>query len=213
MRSIRIGLLAACLIVLHGVAVRTGPLIGPIRIVLLVDSSGAMAPMTNEFRDGLNVFLDALPGDPEIAIISTGGQLRVRVPPTKDRERLRRAAQGFTSDGGGNSFLETLLEADKRFLQNMQQRRPVLVIVTTDNGTVRGDVRIDAYNRFIRDFMKRNGRGHGIVLINRANSSVTSDIVMNLTDNTGGFYDSLVAATALPDRMKVLAENVAAEIF
>ncbi len=216
MRIARIAVVFFCLAVFDrdGTAFPTAaPVIGSLRIVLLVDSSGAVGPLVSHFRAGMNAFLDVLPEDQEIAIISTGGQLRVRVPPTTDRERLRKAAQGFSSDGGGNAFLDTLLEADKRFLKTMPDRRPVFVVVTTDNGATSTDVRIDEYNRFMRDFQQRGGRAHGIVMHGRLSSGATTDIVMNMTGNTGGFYDSLVVANSLPDRMKVLAENVAADIF
>lgn len=187
------------------------PGIGPLRIVLLVDSSFAVAPMLTQFRAGLNAFLDALPGDPEITIISTGGQLRVRVAPTTDRQQLRKAAGSFASDGGANSLLETMLEADKRFLRTAPDRRPVIVVITTDNNQSRGEVRIDEYNKFMNDFVMRSGRAHGIV-IRGANIGVTSDIVMNLTDNTGGFFDSIAIPNPLADRMRVMAETVGADI-
>src|SRR5204863_4620698 len=70
-------LLAALVVVALGVSAdaqwRPG---GHQRIILLVDSSSSVAPMLTSFRAGLKEFLDALPGDPEIAIISTGGQFR-----------------------------------------------------------------------------------------------------------------------------------------
>ena len=143
-------------------AQRRGP--GPLRIVLLVDSSNAVAPMLPQFRAALNAFLDVLPGDPEIAFISTGGQLRVRVPPTTDRLVLHQAADRFASDGGANSFLDTMLEADQRFLKVAPDRRSVFVIITTDSGDLRGEVRIDQYNRFMKEFTDRGGRAHGIVV-------------------------------------------------
>src|SRR5258708_5539090 len=66
------------------VGAQRGP--GPVRIVLLVDSSTSVSTMVPQFRAGLNAFLDALPGDPEIALVSTGGQIRIRVPLTTDRD-------------------------------------------------------------------------------------------------------------------------------
>ena len=190
-------------------AQRRGP--GPLRIVLLVDSSNAVAPMLPQFRAAINAFLDALPGDPEIAFISTGGQLRVRVPPTSDRLVLHQAANRFASDGGANSFLETMLEADQRFLKVSPDRRSVFVIITTDSGDLRGEVRIDQYNRFMKAFTDRGGRAHGIV-VRGVNAGSTTDILMNLTGNTNGFYDSLTIANALADRMKALAEIVALDM-
>ena len=204
-------LLAAVLLLAAPVASaqRRGP--GPLRIVMLVDSSGSVAQMLPQFRSGMNAFLDALPGQPEIAFITTGGQIRIRVPPTTDREKLHKAVNSFASDGGGNSFLDTMLEADKRFLVNAGERRPVFVIMMTDGAETRGDARVDQYNVWVGDFLRRGGRAHGIV-VRGVNSGLTTDLLMNITSNTGGFYDSLNIANALADRMKVLATMVAADM-
>ena len=99
------------------------------RIVLLVDSSSPTAQMLNHFRAGLNAFFDTLPPEHEVVFITTGGQIKIRAQPTTDRAALKTAADRFASDGGGNSFVETLMESDRRFLQKVPQW-PVFVIVT-----------------------------------------------------------------------------------
>jgi Mg-chelatase subunit ChlD len=190
-------------------AQRRGP--GPLRIVMLVDSSGTVAQMLPQFRAGMNAFLDALPGTPEIALITTGGQIRIRVAPTTDRDKLHKAINSFAADGGGNSFLDTMLEADRRFLVNAGERRPVFVIVMTDGTMTRGDARVDQYNDWVGTFLRRGGRAHGIV-IRGITSGITTEVLMNLTNNTGGFYDSLAVANALADRIKVMATMVAADM-
>ena len=43
----------------------------------------------------------------------------------------------------------------------------------------------------------------------RVNSGITTDILMNLTSNSGGFYDSLTIVNPLAERMKALATLVA----
>ena len=120
----------------------------PMRVVLLVDSSGAIPQMLNHFRAGLNAFFDALPPEHEVVFITTGGQTRIRVQPTTDRAALKTAAGRFAADGGANSFLDTLLESDKRFLRPVTQW-PVFVILTTDNGDARVAPRITEYNQFL----------------------------------------------------------------
>ena len=182
----------------------------PMRIVMLVDSSAAVAPMITQFRAGLKEFLDLLPGDPELMLISTGGQLRVRVPPTTDREKLREGVGLFASDGGANAFLDALLEADKRFLRTVPTRRSIFANLMTDAGEARGEPLIDEYNRFVHDFHQRGGRAHGIV-IRGVNSGITTEIVSNLTENTGGYYETLIIANRLQDRMKALVDLLAAD--
>jgi hypothetical protein len=133
------------------------------------------------------------------------------VPLTTDREQLHKGINSFAADGGGNSFLDTMLEADRRFLVNSGERRPVFVILMTDGTMGRGDVRVDQYNDWLGTFLRRGGRAHGIV-VRGINSGITTELLMNLTSNTGGFYDSLAVANALADRMKALATMVAADM-
>lgn len=181
---------------------------GAIRIVLLVDSSQAMASMLTHFRAGLHAFLDALHGNPEIAFISTGGQIRIRTPPTSDRDVLRKAISVFASDGGANSFLDTMLEADRRFLKVAPDKRSVFVMLMTDNGAYRGEPRLDEYNRFMNQFVDRGGRAH-VVIVGASATGVTTQVLRNLTGNTNGFYDVVAIPNPLPARMKSLAEFVA----
>lgn len=181
----------------------------PIRVVLLVDSSTSMNTMLTEFRSGITTFLDNVPDDVEVALISTGGQLRIRVPPTTDRQRLRQAAASFASDGGANSFLDTLLESDQRLLKPARDRRPVIVAITTDQPS-RGEPNIDQYNSFMRDFVRRRGHAHGVV-IRGGQMGLASEILDNLTRNTEGLYDVLSVGNSLAARMKEIAEQVAAE--
>jgi len=180
----------------------------PVRIVLLVDSSTAVAVMLNQFRAGLNAFIDAAPEDAEIAFITTGGQIRIRTQPTSDRQKLHKAASGFASDGGANAFLETMIESDQRFLKKAPDRRPVFVILTSDNGSSRGEPRLDDYNKFVNDFLQRRGHAYGIV-VRGSGIGPTSDIVSNLTKNTDGTYDVINTANSLPDKMKAIAARIA----
>lgn len=180
------------------------------RIVLLVDSSSTVGPMVKEFRASLAGFLEALPGDPEIALITTGGQLRIRVPPTSDRPTLRAAASEFAPDGGANAFVEALLEADRRFLRSAGDRRSVFVILTSDAGSTVGPSPIDAYNNFVNDFVTRGGRAHAVV-VGGVNRGITTRVAENLVDNTGGFYESVLLASALPRVMLTMVDYVAAD--
>jgi hypothetical protein len=184
---------------------------GQMRIVLLVDSSSAVAPMLTPFRAGLNGFLDDLQGQPEVTIISTGGQLRIRIPPTTDRDTLHDSAARFAADGGGNSFVDTMLEADKRFLKNAPGKRPVFVVLTTDSGDARGGERIDEYNKFAGDFRARGGRAHAIVVKSGTRSGMVTQIAENLARNTGGFFETVAIANAVPRMMKALVERLTAD--
>jgi hypothetical protein len=181
----------------------------PMRIVLLVDSSSSMSQMLNHFRAGLTAFFEALPAEHEVVFITTGGQIRIRVQPTTDRAALKAAAGRFSSDGGGNTFIETLLESDRRFLRPVPQW-PVVVLVTTDNGDSRVAARINEYNAFMDSFLLRGGSAHGIV-IKGASSAQISDIAENLIQNTGGIHNVVNQSTGVEPGLKAIAERLAAD--
>jgi hypothetical protein len=169
-----------------------------------------MTQMVPQFREGLNNFFDELP-EAEIVMMSFGAQGRVRAGPTLDRTQLVNAANRFTSDGGGNVLLDALLEADRRFLRNVPERRSLIVIVTTDSDTAIREARADLYNRFLQEFLDRGGRAHGIVL-QGSSIGIARHIVENLTRNSGGFYETILVPTALPKLMSTLAAYVAADL-
>ena len=181
----------------------------PMRIALVVDSSGEMAPLLNSLRAGLTTFLEQLPGEHEVILISTGGQLRIRQPVTTERQKLKTAVGQFASDGGANSLIETMIEADRRFLNAAPGQWPVFVIVTTDNGVTIAEPNIDRFNRFVRQLVGRGGTAHAIVMHNTASSQrITTQFVLNVVENTGGFYEAVALANVLPDKMKMLAEHI-----
>jgi len=186
---------------------RTNAAADPLRVVLLVDSSAAAENMISEFRAGMNALIDALPDDAEVAIASTGRQLRVRIQPTIDRAALHKTARAFATDGGANAFLESLLEADGRFLQRSVYRQQRIVILSTDNGESRDELRVDAYNTFMRDFQRRKGAAHAVVV--GKGHGVVSELARNLTGNTSGHFESLLLPRLVPERLQTIGRRLA----
>ena len=176
----------------------------PARVVVLVDSSIAMSRWTNDFRAGLAALVDKLPPEDEISVVSTGGQLRIRVPPTTDRNKVMTAVSGFFPDGGGNTFLDSLLEADLRLLKTAPDKWPVFVILTTDSTRSRQDLDIGLYNRFLVDFLMRGGKAHAVVISDDPAGQVTA-MLANLTANTRGSYTSMSLAASLVAKMRDVA--------
>ena len=179
----------------------------PMRIVLMVDSSTPVGPVINNFKTGLAGFVETLPPQHQVAFISSGGQIRVRTQPTETRDKVRAEVARFASEGGANAFLDTLLEADQRFLKTAPEQWPVFVIVTTDNGDGRREPDFVSYNKFMNDFLARGGAAHAVILAGNRTGAVT-DMIMNLVDNVGGLRQTLNTANSLPARLKDIAERL-----
>ncbi len=208
-RRLMVTVLAALVLLMSPAGTTTTRAADPLRVVLIVDSSTNMSSELTEFRSGLHAFIDNLPDDVELALISTGGQIRIRLAPTSDKVKMQQAVSRFASDGGANSLLDTLLESDRRFLKPAADRRPLFVLLTTDQPML-GEPPLYAYNNFVKDFVRRRGRAHGIV-IRGTNTGLISQIVENLTGNTDGIYHTLVVGNSLADHMKQVADEVAAQ--
>ena len=189
---------------------RLNPGTAPMRIVLLVDSSTSTQPMMTMFRNALNEFVDAVPPQHEISLITSGSQIRVRTEPSTDRARLKSSIGLLQSEGGANAFLETLMEADQRFLKPAAGKWPVFVILTTDIGEVRREPDIPRYNRFMNDYLSRGGSAHAIIMQGKSFGPIT-DIAQNFVQNMGGMYLSLIVDSGLPARMHTIAERLDAD--
>ncbi len=179
----------------------------PMRIVLMVDSSTSVGPMINTFKKALMAFADTLPPQHEIAFISSGAQIRVRTRPNDTRDKLRAEIARFSSEGGANAFLDTLLEADTRFLKTAPAQWPAFVIVTTDNGDNTKEPDVVAYNKFMNDFVARGGAAHAVIVTGKRTGPV-SDLVTNLVDNVLGFRQTVNTDNSLPERLKDIAERL-----
>jgi hypothetical protein len=175
----------------------------PARIILLVDSGGETQTHFQRFRTAMTDFLDALPPNVEVGLISTGGQMRLRQAPTEELARVRKAAESFAPDGGANAFLDALIEADQRFMRPAGDKRQIFIVISTDSET-RGEPRVDDYNKFLNDFMQRRGVAHAFVFRNRQ-MGLVSNVLENLTRNTGGSMQVMSLSTALPAALKELA--------
>lgn len=182
----------------------------PMRVVLIVDSSTSTQPMMTMFRNALNEFVDTVPPQHEIVFITSGSQIRVRTEPSTDRTKLKNDIGLLQSEGGANAFLETLIEADQRYLKPAAGKWPVFVILTTDIGEVRREPDIPRYNRFMNDFLARGGSAHAIIMQGKQFGPVT-DITQNFVQNVGGMYLSLIVDSGLPNRMRSIAERIAAD--
>jgi hypothetical protein len=179
------------------------------RIALMLDTSDAAAPALTHMRAAVANFLDAVPPEDEVILITTGRQLRVRVPPSTDRKKLKDAAAGLFTDGAGTVLMDGLLEIDDRFYKKADDRWPVFVIFTSDGTESSTGSREKEFMKWSPMLGPRGITVHAFVLKTPKGSGMPEIVVENLTHNTGGRYDVMNTTNALPDKMKVLGEQLA----
>jgi len=187
----------------------------PMRIALIVDTSPEASQAVSHIRGGLHAFLNGLPPDDEVVIMSASGQPRTRVQPTVDRAALHRALDGLNADDGGAVLLDALRESWSRYLFGARNRWPVFVAVGTD-GPDNSNTNDAQLQTFIREIQNAGANAHVILLASsrpgtdrRAFTVVQASL--NVTSYTGGHYEALAATSALQDRLKKLADQIAAQ--
>jgi len=180
----------------------------PMRIALFIDTSDGTANATSQIRTGLTAFLEALPADAEVMVVSTGRQVRVRLQPTTDRKKALDLAKGLFSDGGATPLRDALLEIDDRFFRKTEDRWPVFVIVTGDSAESSAPANETKFNKWLNDLPARGISAHAFALKYRG-GGVPDLVAHHVVQTAGGRFDFMNTANALPDKLKALGEQVA----
>jgi hypothetical protein len=182
----------------------------PMRVAIFVDTSDGTSNAINQIRSGLTAFLEALPPDAEVMFVSTGRQVRVRLQPTTDRKKAQDLAKGLFSDGGATPLRDAILETDDRFFRKARDRWPVFVILTGDSAESSAPANETLFNTWLNDLPVRGISAHGFALKYRG-GGVPDLVAQHVVQTAGGRFDFMNTANALPDKLKVLGEQLASD--
>jgi Mg-chelatase subunit ChlD len=187
---------------------KAGPATSPMRIAVFADTSDGAASALNHMRGALASFADAIAPQHELMLVSTGRQMRVRVPPTTDRKKFKDAATGLFSDGGATPLMDALLEVDERFMRKAEDRFPVFVIVTSDGTEGSSPVNERKFNDWTKTLPARGVAAHAIVIKYRGGG--TPEVYANhVAVTTDGVYEYMNTSNALADKMKLISDRIA----
>ena len=177
---------------------------GPMKVALLVDNSDAAQQSVNSLRDGLAAFLDELQAEHEVGLFTMAGQIRQRVEFTTDRDELKEVASGlFVERNSAVVYMDGLLETWQRRFDE-EDAWPVFVALVYDGAEGSRSTQEEEFNEFTREIVGRGATVHAILVSTRGGALQTT-ISTFLTQNTGGRYWALAAATALADTFTELA--------
>ncbi|HMB79547.1 MAG TPA: VWA domain-containing protein [Vicinamibacterales bacterium] len=182
----------------------------PMRVALLIDTSAATTSALPQIRAGVSAFLDALPPEHEVLLVTTGRHTQVRVPPTTDRAKLKASAGGLLSDSGPTALMDALTEVDQRFMRKAGQRWPVFVIITGDGSENSKDVDEPAFNRWMTDVARRGVSVNAIVL-KASGTGLPEFIASTLVKATHGHFATMGNGAGIAESMTQLAGQLAAD--
>ncbi len=181
----------------------------PMRIAIIVDNSQTPLEPLPQIRRGLQQFVNALPPNHELMLVTTGGQMTVRVQPTRDYLEVQEAIGEISSmRSTGNALIGSVQEVYDRYLRAVERRFPMMVIVSTDGQEMSQRVTDKSVNQMLQGLTK-SGVLVNAVLLTSTGSSLIRNITLEMIKRTGGAYESATIATALPARLKVMAGKIA----
>ena len=187
----------------------------PMRIAILVDNSQIpfMDPLPF-IRRGLQQFLNALPPDHELMLVTTGGQMNIRVEPTRDYLDVMQSANAIqVMRTSGNALVGSVEEIYERYLRTVERRYPVLVIVATEGDDLSQRVTNERVNALLQQLTRSGVLVNAVLLIPIGSTTpISSNLVRSFTlemiKRTGGALEHASAMTA-PAKLKTMAGRIA----
>jgi hypothetical protein len=192
----------------RGTVVRVAPVDWPVKVTVLVDNGVGTGPMLSLYRTGLKALFAALPTGVEAALLTLAPQPRFVVRPTNDRVQLVNAVERLAPDESAPRMVEGLIEAAKRVDdENKKELKyfPVFVVLST-TGPEGSTTQARLVDRMVTQLTNYPARVHVIMLSNSGQSASSVVAVgarqvqlgKTIADLTGGRYEAIAAASAIP---------------
>ncbi len=193
----------------------------PMKLHIIVDNSSHMVPALGQLRAGLRELVTMLPDGVEIEIVATSPQPRFVVRMTADRQEALEGIGRIVPDTGiYTAFVDALVEASDR-IRDDDSPHFATVLVIAGNGTdpsVTGGYE-RKIGRLIEQTNAKPATYHVAVWMDPAQrapggqgtvaGAVQTLVGTEITNMTGGFYETLAASSRLATLLPELGERIA----
>jgi VWFA-related protein len=189
---------------------KAGPATAPLTISILVDDSQAAEPVIQELRRGLTAFVEQMQGKAEIALATFGERPTPIVDYTESTEALKRGiTKIFSRQGAGAYLLDAIVEVSRGLQRRETAARPTIIALT-----VEGIEFSNIYHEPVLEDLKKSGATFHVLAIGTPSDSLTDEmrnrniVLARGTSETGGRRDQVLAASALPEKLKQLGNEL-----
>ena len=189
---------------------KAAPATERLSIALLLDDSAAARDAIQMMREGARDFIKTLEGKAEIAVITFGERPTIVQDYTTDQKRLLDAiGHLFSRPGAGAYFMDAVVDTSKGF-EKREAPRPVIAAVLMEDPH-------EFSNRYYVQVLDELAKGKAELHVLAVGSPVTpdtdelrnrSEVVALGTERTGGRRDQLLAVTAIPQKLRELADEL-----
>jgi VWFA-related protein len=192
---------------------RVEPASAPMQVALLVDNSQRSNANIRDIREATNEFIKGITGTAqknELAVIAVAERATIIADYTTDQAKLlKEAGRIFTQPNSGAYMLDAIFETTQG-LKKREASRPVIVGIATN-----GPELSNRYHQQILTALHGVGASFHLVMVGPPPTDFVSNegreramTFSQGTEETGGRYDNVLAASALADRLKQVANEL-----
>lgn len=189
---------------------KAGPATEPLTVSILVDDSQIAEPLIQEMRRGLTAFVEQLQGKAQIALATFGERPTSLVDYTGNTEALKRGiTKIFSRQGAGAYLLDAIVEVSRGLQKRETAARPVILAITVEG--------VEFSNRYyeqVLEELRKSGAALHVLAIGTPSASLTDEmrnrnlVLARGTSETGGRRDQVLAASALPEKLRQVGEEL-----
>ena len=182
----------------------------PVRVTVFVDNGDGSRNALQHMREGLKLFVDAIPEEVEVALLTIGSQPRWVTRHTADRAELARGIDLITPDAGAAArFVDALIEEAGR-LNDDEERQylPVIVMVASDGpeGSTPVQRRLE---QMMQRMLDNSATVHTRILLTGRFAPPQVSIGIDVGNLTGGTYEALAAPSGFRTMLPELGQDIA----
>jgi len=199
--------------------IKVEPIEWPMKLTVLVDNGlGSDTYLTN-LRTGLRYFFNEIPDEVEMSLLTLAPQPRWVIKPTTELDKLVKGVDLIAPDHGISRFFDGLAEAAARYDREKGKYFPVIVIVTSDVGSVDAPFAQD-YER-LNQRTRENALTVHFVLVTSATQKTIGGVIGNVqthvglavTGLSGGRYENIAAPSRLVTLLPEIGQQIAKSHF
>jgi hypothetical protein len=185
----------------------------PLHVTLALDNSRGLADNFVMVREGAKAFIDAMPPEVEVALVSTAPQGRIVVKSTTDHTALKKGVDAIAADAGAPRFIESFVDWSDRIDKDKDKNKftPVLVILGSTFGEEM--VRENDVKKAVDRLPVLNATVHVIMFNAKTNQGGSSDaqiaVAENITSRTRGKLEQIGTYLRLAPALSEMGTEVA----
>ena len=183
----------------------------PVRVTVLIDNAEDTRAALQHMREGLRGFLDAIPKDVEVALLTLARQPRWVTRHTTDRAELARGLDFVTPDYGTSArFLDGWIEAANRISDDAERQYLPVILMLAGDGIDGSSVTQGRYAEMRQRMLDISATMHTRMFTGIGNAAAPqAQVGIEMSNLTRGTYQALASPTAFRTQLPELGRDIA----